>query len=115
MATKDPTMPNSNMRMSFVNQTGKGYHLFFSFQNTRQSRRGGKMRANEVLANAPTKLMRFPRLGMAMPIPAVYENLAKASVASFPGRRRNGLATSASSNCYFCCLKVGQYQSNFRM
>ena len=28
-------------------------------------------------------------------------------LASFPGRRRNGLATSGSSNCYFCCLKVG--------
>jgi len=28
-------------------------------------------------------------------------------IASFPGRRRNGLATSASSNCYFRCLKVG--------
>ena len=28
-------------------------------------------------------------------------------LASFPGRRRNGLATSASSNCYFRCLKVG--------
>jgi len=28
-------------------------------------------------------------------------------LASFPGRRRNGLATSASSNCYFCYLKVG--------
>ena len=28
-------------------------------------------------------------------------------VASFPGRRRNGLATSTSSNCYFRCLKVG--------
>ena len=27
-------------------------------------------------------------------------------VASFPGRRRNGPATSASSNCYFHCLKV---------
>jgi len=26
-------------------------------------------------------------------------------IASFPGRRRNGLATSVSSNCY--CLKVG--------
>ena len=28
-------------------------------------------------------------------------------VASFPGRRRNGLATSVSSNCYFRCLQVG--------
>ena len=28
-------------------------------------------------------------------------------LASFPGRRGNGLATSASSNCYFRCLKVG--------
>ena len=28
-------------------------------------------------------------------------------LASFPGHRRNGLATSASSNCYFRCLKVG--------
>ena len=28
-------------------------------------------------------------------------------LASFPGRRRNGLATSASSNCCFRCLKVG--------
>jgi len=28
-------------------------------------------------------------------------------LASFPGHRRNGLATSASSNCYFCCPKVG--------
>jgi len=28
-------------------------------------------------------------------------------LASFPGRRRNGLATSASLNCYFRCLKVG--------
>ena len=28
-------------------------------------------------------------------------------LASFPGCRRNGLATSVSSNCYFCCLKVG--------
>ena len=27
-------------------------------------------------------------------------------LASFPGRRRDGLATSASSNCYFRCLKV---------
>jgi len=30
-----------------------------------------------------------------------------AYLASFPGRRSNGLATSASSNCYFHCLKVG--------
>jgi len=29
------------------------------------------------------------------------------SLASFPGHRRNGLATSMSSNCYFLCLKVG--------
>ena len=28
-------------------------------------------------------------------------------LASFPGRRRNSLATSASSNCFFRCLKVG--------
>ena len=28
-------------------------------------------------------------------------------IASFPGCRRNGLATSVSSNCYFRCLKVG--------
>ena len=28
-------------------------------------------------------------------------------IASFPGHRRNSLATSASSNCYFRCLKVG--------
>ena len=28
-------------------------------------------------------------------------------LASFPGRGRNCLATSASSNCYFRCLKVG--------
>ena len=27
--------------------------------------------------------------------------------ASFPGYRRNSLATSASSNCYFCCHKIG--------
>jgi len=32
---------------------------------------------------------------------------ARNMLASFPGRRRNGLATSASSNCYFLCLKVG--------
>ena len=31
----------------------------------------------------------------------------KTSLASFPGRRRNSLATSVSSNCYFRCLKVG--------
>ena len=35
------------------------------------------------------------------------EFLHRIPVASFPGRRRNGLATSASSNCYFRCLKVG--------
>jgi len=29
------------------------------------------------------------------------------SLALFPGRRRNSLATYASSNCYFRCLKVG--------
>jgi len=29
-------------------------------------------------------------------------------LASFPGCRRNGLTTSASSNCYFCGLKVGR-------
>jgi len=28
-------------------------------------------------------------------------------LASYPGRRRNGLATSVSSNCYFRCLKIG--------
>ena len=28
-------------------------------------------------------------------------------VTSFPGRRRNSLATYASSNCYFHCQKVG--------
>ena len=31
---------------------------------------------------------------------------AATQLASFPGCRGNGLATSASSNCYFCCLKV---------
>ena len=31
----------------------------------------------------------------------------RGSIASLPGHRRNGLATSASSNCYFHCLKVG--------
>ena len=29
------------------------------------------------------------------------------TLASFPGHRRNGLATSANSNSYSCCLKVG--------
>jgi len=29
-------------------------------------------------------------------------------LASFLGRRRNGLATVTSSNCYFRCLKVGR-------
>jgi len=28
-------------------------------------------------------------------------------LALFPGHRRNSLATSVGSNCYFCCLKVG--------
>ena len=36
-------------------------------------------------------------------------------LASFPDCRRNGLATSTSSNCYFRCQKSWQYQSNFRM
>ena len=34
-------------------------------------------------------------------------NGSDSQLASFPGRRRNGLATSASSNCYFRCPKVG--------
>ena len=39
---------------------------------------------------------------------------SQAYIASFPGRRRNGLATSMSSNCYFRC-QSWQYQSNFRI
>jgi len=31
---------------------------------------------------------------------------AYSRLASFPGQRRYGLATSASSNCYFLCQKV---------
>jgi len=27
-------------------------------------------------------------------------------LASFPGRRRDGLVTFASSNCYFCCQEI---------
>ena len=41
------------------------------------------------------------------PWPPSSSLLLAASLASFPGCRRNGLATSASSNCYFRCLKVG--------
>ena len=33
-------------------------------------------------------------------------NHARNILASFPGHRRNGLVTSVSSNCYFCCQKV---------
>jgi len=36
-----------------------------------------------------------------------YAYQAVNTLTSFPDPRRNGLATSTSSNCYFCCLKVG--------
>jgi len=39
-------------------------------------------------------------------VPKVSPLRADPIVASFPGRRRNGLATSASSNCYFHCQKL---------
>ena len=34
------------------------------------------------------------------------------TLASFPGHRQNGMATSASSNCYFRCQKVGRTLSH---
>jgi len=33
--------------------------------------------------------------------------ISMGAVALLPDRRRNGLATSTSSNCYFRCQKVG--------
>ena len=61
-----PRMPNSNMRMSFVNQTGKGnipshFRSLLSFQKVRMSRIGGKMSASALLATAPRRVMRLPR------------------------------------------------------
>ena len=40
-------------------------------------------------------------------IPLVVHLIAYSTTGSFPGHRRNGLATCVSSNCYFHCQKVG--------
>ena len=37
---------------------------------------------------------------------------ACSTLALFPGHRRNGLATSMSSNCYFHCQKIGSTNQN---
>jgi len=40
-------------------------------------------------------------------IPLVVHLIAYSTTASFPGHRRNGLATCVSSNSYFYCQKFG--------
>ena len=44
-------------------------------------------------------------LGLATHMHAMYVS-SQLPLALFSGRRRNGLETYASSNCYFCCQKV---------
>ena len=40
------------------------------------------------------------------PVLEINLHVTPFAIASFPGHKRNGLATSSSSNCYFCCQNI---------